>query len=94
VVAQSATIHTRFTIEAFAYVTSEKDSKFHVVEVLRRRFRDSDVIANGNGRSTTSIPVITFIVTTSSRQFFLKFSRDDISENWRSSCACPLGAEA
>ena len=92
-IAQGTTVGTRFTREALAYSGGEKDSKFHVVEVLRRRFRNSDVIANGNGRSATSIPVITFIVTTSSRQFFLKFSRDDISENWRSSCACPLGAE-
>ena len=92
-IAQGATVGTRFTREALAYSGSEKDSKFHVVEVLRRRFRNSDVIANGNGRSATSIPVITFIVTTSSRQFFLKPLRDDISENLGFSCACPLGAE-
>ena len=64
-IAQGTTVGTRLTREAFADSGGEKNSKFHVVEVLRRRFRNSDVIANGNGRSTTSIPVITFIVTTS-----------------------------
>ena len=49
-IAQGATVGTRLTREALAYSGGEKDSKFHVVEVLRRRFRNSDVIANGNGR--------------------------------------------
>jgi hypothetical protein len=72
-IAQVATVGMRFTREALAYSESEKDSKFHVVEVLRHRFRNSDVIANGNGRSTASIPVITFIIRTISHHIFSSF---------------------
>jgi hypothetical protein len=34
-----------------------------------------------------------FRILTVSHQFFLKFSRDDVSENLELSCACPLCAE-
>ena len=39
------------------------------------------------------ITVVAFIIRTISHHNLFKLSRDDISENWRSSCACPLGAE-